>query len=82
MSQEFDARTLLWACSAADPVSIAQKVEALPQGSTLKPDVFRTTRDEALIELASWLASDPEEKWRRIPGEILKLWTVGGEDIY
>lgn len=81
MSEEFEASPLLWARAEIDPAAATAQVEHLPEHEKLKPDVFRTSREEALIAVASWLTSSTEEKWRRVTG-LLKLWRVGGEDLY
>ena len=71
MTQEFNPKPTVWAGATIDPAATARMIERLPDEPRLKADPFRPSKDQALADIASWLASDETNRWDRAVGDIL-----------
>ncbi len=82
MTQEFSIRPVAWAGAAIDPIATADRFASLPDDSRLQTGPFLATKTDALLALASWLATPETRRWDRVTHDVLRLWVVGGEDLY
>ncbi len=75
-----DLGALLRAEAAIDPGRAVARYEAVPDNPKPGFDPFRSSKNEAGLALAAFLAAGPESRWDWLAEKVLYLWPVGDED--